>query len=606
MGFGWTLDAVQTVGDMDYICEPGYPTFDGAYASSDVGALPAFYCVGNHEIDNAYDMPALRNKYLAYPNWNLNSGPANCLETTYSYDVGDIHIAVLNEYFDGTSDTGTDGDVVDELFNWLKIDLRNSTKPYKIVVGHEPAYPVGRHEGNSLDKYPTNRDRFWNLLKTERVTAYITSHTHLYKLEEYDGVFEVDCGVSGGHVGQGSWDDFATLVYTHCDSNGFVIRGVNEDTDNWGGIPTVTTKRRSDLKTQVLVNTAHGAGTACRYFIDYTEIAQPNPDWSAYGTWWENAFNDVAAGWSDGELGVGYDSTNPAAWGWINKAIDPDPTSEGDEQVYGVFARIPFTVYDKSAYSLLKLGVDYDDAIAVWLNGVKIYESPTSPTISSDDYWDRTAIGIHSSGGDEDFNPVFNTIDVSSYMSSLNEGSNLLVIGNWNWEPGSSDLIAGAELYLEKAPSCPSLYFWNGNHYVDNGFIIPGAIPRENEYVHHSRLNGELVAKDNRYWLQIRETEPERSFIDDAKLLVVHRSGDTINKRIVLAPVTAEHSQIGDVRLALRFSDDRYVPMIPGDVVTLSFPYYPLWNPEWELVFVAEGYYVPLEGIAKAVGCTNR
>jgi len=104
-----------------------------------------------------------------------------------------------------------------------------------------------------------------------------------------------------------------------------------------------------------------------------------------------------------------------------------------------------------------------------------------------------------------------------------------------------------------------------------------------------------LVAKDNRYWLQIRETEPERSFIDDVKLMVVHRNADTISRRIVLAPVTAEHSQIGDVRLALRFSDDRYVSMLPGDVITLSFPYYPLWNHEWELIFVAEGYYVALE-----------
>jgi len=154
-------------------------------------------------------------------------------------------------------------------------------------------------------------------------------------------------------------------------------------------------------------------------------------------------------------------------------------------------------------------------------------------------------------------------------------------------------------------PSCPSLYFWNGNHYIDNGFILGGAIPRENEYVHLSGLKGELVAKDNRYWLQIRETEPEMSFIDDAKLMVVHRSGDTISKRIVLAPVTAEHSQIGDVRLELRYSDDRYVSMLPGDVITLSFPYYPLWNQEWELVFVAEGYYVALEGITRAVGCTN-
>ncbi len=46
--------------------------------------------------------------------------------------------------------------------------------------------------------------------------------------------------------------------------------------------------------------------------VDYTSEVETDPDWSGNngGVWWENAFDDGAAAWSDGELGVGYDTTN--------------------------------------------------------------------------------------------------------------------------------------------------------------------------------------------------------------------------------------------------------------------------------------------------------
>lgn len=74
--------------------------------------------VGNHEAETAADMEWLR-AYGAGSSVSsaVNAGPLGCGETTYSFDYGNSHFVVLNEYCDGASDTGTDGDVVDALYN---------------------------------------------------------------------------------------------------------------------------------------------------------------------------------------------------------------------------------------------------------------------------------------------------------------------------------------------------------------------------------------------------------------------------------------------------------------------------------------------------------
>lgn len=176
---------------------------------------------------------------------------------------------------------------------------------------------------------------------------------------------------------------------------------------------------------------------------------------------------------------------------------------------------------------------------------------------------------------------------------------------------------------MTEMPSCPSLYLWNGNDFERRGFIFPGAMPRENEYRDHILLN-QLVLKGGKYLLQIRETEPEHSFIDIAELIIVDHSSnigsDAIsifrepltashtseilykNKSYVtsgskvrsLSPVSATHSAIGNVLPQLRYSDDQYVGMNPGDIITLTFPYLPLQDEIREFIFVGEGFYLPL------------
>jgi hypothetical protein len=79
------------------------------------------------------------------------------------------------------------------------------------VASHAPAFPGGGHMYDSLPLYdPTfncagydplygidrrrERDRFWNILKTNGVAAYFTGHEHNTQVQEVEGVWHVIAG----------------------------------------------------------------------------------------------------------------------------------------------------------------------------------------------------------------------------------------------------------------------------------------------------------------------------------------------------------------------------------------------------------------------------
>jgi hypothetical protein len=178
--------------------------------------------VGNHDIVAAEDIAWLR-AFDRDPNGSdppdvVNDGPPGCPETTYSFDYGNAHFIVLNEYCDAVSDTATDGDVPDVLYNWLADDLSATDKQHVFVFGHEPAYPQPdadngrpRHVGDSLDGHPANRDRFWNLLQTKGVVAYICGHTHNYSAIQVGGVWQLDVGHAQGQGDPGAPSTFVVI-----------------------------------------------------------------------------------------------------------------------------------------------------------------------------------------------------------------------------------------------------------------------------------------------------------------------------------------------------------------------------------------------------------
>jgi hypothetical protein len=184
---------------------------------------PWYPVVGNHETETPEDMEWLRgydyDRNGDTPPNLVNVGPSGCQETTYSFDYANSHFVVLNEYCDGTSDTGTSGDVVDALYDWLVDDLSNTAQTHTFVFGHEPAYPQPdadngrlRHESDSLNAHPANRDRFWSLLRDEGVVAYICGHTHNYSAVQIDGVWQLDAGHARG---LGDTDAPSTFILVH-------------------------------------------------------------------------------------------------------------------------------------------------------------------------------------------------------------------------------------------------------------------------------------------------------------------------------------------------------------------------------------------------------
>jgi hypothetical protein len=167
---------------------------------------PWYPVVGNHEAETPSDMTWLREFYLDGKMPNLvESGPTNGFETSYSFDYGDVHFTVVNEYYDVAGDMVTDGDVPDALHTWLSNDLSDTIKPIKFVIGHEPAFPQPdmesgrlRHEDDSLNAHAANRDLFWQTLVNQGVTAYICGHTHNYSVYLHEGVLQIDVGHARG------------------------------------------------------------------------------------------------------------------------------------------------------------------------------------------------------------------------------------------------------------------------------------------------------------------------------------------------------------------------------------------------------------------------
>lgn len=340
---------VISAGDIDPP-QDNYDDFVNEFGS-DVVWYPV---VGNHELDNPPDNPDIawiRNHYYSLP-YIVNSGPPGCETTTYSWDYGNAHFVALNEYYDGTSDTGTDGNIVDELYNWLVADLNANTKPVVFVTGHEPAYPEYRHVGDSLDQYPTNRDRFWKLLNDREVVAYFCGHTHYYYRKQVAGpdwdqfTWQIDAGNAGRDDGDGQ--TFVDVTVTDTEVQFDVWRGTTgafaiEDSWTLSNIPTNTIS---------LIPT----GATWRFEDTGTDL----------GTIWRDIAYDDAS-WFSGPAQLGYgdgDEATVVSYG-----------GDASNKYTTTYFRHSFDITNAAEFTSLTLELLRDDGAVVYLNGQEIARS---------------------------------------------------------------------------------------------------------------------------------------------------------------------------------------------------------------------------------------
>jgi len=221
--FQGTCEAVRDVGAGEFMVSPGDidpPRHVYEVIRAVLGDDYAWYpVVGNHEAETPEDMAWLRDYNpggLALPR-TVHNGPPGSEETTYSWSFGNAHFVSINQYYDGATDAGADGVVLDELYYWLAWDLSEAESEHVFVFGHEPIVAMPdmdngrvRHQGDSLDQYPRSTARFVNLLRKHNA-VYVCGHTHNATYGQVNGVWQIDAGHCRGLGDRGARSTFVKM-----------------------------------------------------------------------------------------------------------------------------------------------------------------------------------------------------------------------------------------------------------------------------------------------------------------------------------------------------------------------------------------------------------
>jgi 3',5'-cyclic AMP phosphodiesterase CpdA len=148
--------------------------------------VPYFLTVGNHDLYSK-----VLGSEATYKEWvNL---PGN--ELYYSFMAGNSLFIVLDTCLDDQEKK-----VTGEQYAWLEGVLSNSKQKHKFVFLHHPLYTdprKGKHAGNSLDRYPKERDRLEALFVKNKVDFVFSGHEHLYLRQIVDGINHVITGGGG-------------------------------------------------------------------------------------------------------------------------------------------------------------------------------------------------------------------------------------------------------------------------------------------------------------------------------------------------------------------------------------------------------------------------
>ncbi len=188
--------------------------------------------------------------------------------------------------------------------------------------------------------------------------------------------------------------------------------------------------------------------------------------------WSSEVFDDGS--WSTASYGVGFDTTGTAA-GLLGTVVPAGTQS--------VFTRVSFTVADASQFETLFLGIDYDDGVVAWINGVEVLRRSMPAGQPS---WDTAAAEHESSNGTT---PTFEFADISAVgIPALHDGENILAVGVWNSSPASSDLVVVPRLladttlalargpYLQRGTPTGTVVRWRTN-IPSNSHVAYGLAP---------------------------------------------------------------------------------------------------------------------------------
>ena len=191
--------------------------FDGA--DSFIDKIPFVPIMGNHECYNRQWKTRLPEAYFNYFEVPAN-GSDKFERRYYSFDYGDVHFAILDSQWDELNAVSTNAG--DELIHaqqeWLRHDMTNSTKKWKIVFIHKDVlqYRIkGRPERS--EGFSDIGTTFMPLFDELKINIVFTAHLHTYRDRGHIYNFErnpqgplyILTGLSGDVRYPGLWIDHA-------------------------------------------------------------------------------------------------------------------------------------------------------------------------------------------------------------------------------------------------------------------------------------------------------------------------------------------------------------------------------------------------------------
>lgn len=227
------------VGDLSDIGQSG--THWNAWFKASEGVvdrLPIMPVQGNHE---TYGDPSNHKPVYYLSQFTLSeNGPAGLKEQAYSYDMGPVHIVVLDSQAD------EEGDILPAQKTWLESDLAASKAPWKIAFFHKPPYEVHNVRANLNVK-----KAFCPVFDKYHVDMVFNAHDHgvartypindgKYMQKPSEGTIYYVVGRSGTKVykdiGKKDWDTYffapqsqPNYLVFKADKNRLSVKSFNQD-----------------------------------------------------------------------------------------------------------------------------------------------------------------------------------------------------------------------------------------------------------------------------------------------------------------------------------------------------------------------------------------
>ena len=243
--------------------------------------IPFMPTNGNHESRFLSGKPELYLDTFTLP----QNGPEGFIEEFYSFDYGNAHITVLNDWVFSGEQRLTD-EQLSQLDAWVEADLVSSAAAWKIVVTHVPIYAI--HSDTTANKA---REHWSALFEKYGVSLVLVGHQHVYsRLKPLtDGAVDFDNGVTYimGNSGQKYYSsaDETLAERTIYNTTNYQIINIS------GGFATVRTFNADGGEIDYVALTPRTVSDVTRaQYIDALYRAAGLPNVTN-----ENPFSDVAA-----------------------------------------------------------------------------------------------------------------------------------------------------------------------------------------------------------------------------------------------------------------------------------------------------------------------